>query len=162
LTLISAPAGYGKTTLASCWLEASNSPCAWLSLDESDNDLYLFLSYFLTAIQTIFPKFGRQTLAMVNGSTLAPVTALVGSLINEIDRIKQVFVLVLDDFHLIKDESVLELLNQLLRHPPKAMHLMLIGRRDPALPISALRAKRLMAEIRTQDLLFSQTEIKKF
>ena len=162
LTLISAPAGYGKTTLASCWLETSDSPYAWLSLDETDNDLRLFLSYFLTAIQTIFPNFGRPTLAMVNASTLAPVTVLVGSLINEIDRIEQSFVLALDDFHLIKDESVLDLLNQLLRHPPKSMHLMLIGRRDPALPISTLRAKRLMAEIRTQDLLFNETEIKEF
>ena len=65
LTLISAPAGYGKTVLASRWLEASDSPCAWLSLDENDNDLRLFLSYFLAAIQTIFPDFGRQALAMV-------------------------------------------------------------------------------------------------
>jgi LuxR family maltose regulon positive regulatory protein len=159
LTLISAPAGYGKTTLASYWLEKSDSPYAWVSLDEADNDLRLFLSYFLAAIQTIFPDFGRQILAMVNASTLAPVTALAGSLINEINQIEQSFVLAWDDFHLIKDESVLELLNQLLRHPPPSMHLVLIGRRDPFLPFSRLRANRLMTEIRTQDLRFSQTEI---
>ena len=162
LTLISAPAGYGKTTLASSWLETIDSPNAWLSLDETDNDLRLFLGYLLSAIQTIFPDFGRKTLAMVNASTLAPVTALVGSLINELDRIEESFILALDDTHLIKDESVLELLNQLLRHPPQSMHFVLIGRRDPALPISKLRANRLMTEIRTQDLRFSDMEIKEF
>ena len=162
LTLISAPAGYGKTTLASCWLETSDDPSAWVTLDEGDNDLRLFLSYFLTAIQTIFPNMGRQTLAMVNVATIAPVKAIVGSLINEIDRIEQPFILVLDDSHLIKDESVLEVLNQLLRHPPQSMHLVLIGRRDPLLPISSLRAKGLLTEIRTQDLRFSEMETATF
>ena len=162
LILISAPAGYGKTTLASSWLETTGTPYAWVALDESDNDLRLFLGYILTAVQTIFPDFGRQTLAMVNASTLAPVAALVGSLINEIDRIEQSFILALDDFHLIKDESVLELLTELLRHPPQSMHLMLIGRWDPVLPISTARAKRLIAEIRTQDLRFDEMEIERF
>ncbi|MBW1790505.1 MAG: AAA family ATPase, partial [Deltaproteobacteria bacterium] len=162
LTLISAPAGYGKTTLASCWLETSDDLSAWVTLDEGDNDLRLFLSYFLTAIQTIFPNMGRQTLAMVNVAMIAPVKAIVGSLINEIDRIEQPFILVLDDSHLIKDESVLEVLNQLLRHPPQSMHLVLIGRRDPPLPISSLRAKGLLTEIRTQDLRFSEMETATF
>jgi LuxR family maltose regulon positive regulatory protein len=80
--------------------------------------LRLFLSYFLSAIQIISPNSGRQTLAVVNASTLAPVTTLVRSFINDIHRIEQSFVLALDDFHLIKDESVLDLLTQLLRHPP--------------------------------------------
>jgi LuxR family maltose regulon positive regulatory protein len=162
LTLISAPAGYGKTTLASSWLETTGTPYAWVSLDENDNDLRLFLSYILTGIQKIFPDFGRQTLAMANASTLAPVAALVGSLINEIGRVEESFILALDDIHLIKDESILELLKQLLRHPPPSMHLALIGRRDPALPTSKLRANRLMTEIRTQELRFNESEIKDF
>jgi LuxR family maltose regulon positive regulatory protein len=161
LSLISAPAGYGKSTLASYWLDTSDSPSAWVSLDANDNDLRLFLSYFLTAIQTIFPDFGRQTLAMVNAETLPPVSELAGTLINDIDRIEQSFILALDDIHLIEDESVLELLNQLLRHPPQSMHLMLIGRWEPALPIAKLRANRLMTEIRTQALRFSAMEIEK-
>ena len=161
LFLISAPAGYGKTTLASHWLEASDRPHAWLSLDETDNDLRLFLSYFLTSIQSIFPDFGRHTLAMVNAPTLPPVAALVGSIVNEIDRLEQSFILALDDFHLIRDDSVFEMFNRLLRHPPKTMHLLLIGRRDPGLPISKLRADRRMVEIRAQDLRFNDLEIKK-
>jgi LuxR family maltose regulon positive regulatory protein len=162
LTLISAPAGYGKTTLASCWLEISNSASAWVSLDENDNDLSLFLSYFLAAIQTIFPNFGRETLALTNAETLAPMSILVSSLINEIDSIEQSFILALDDFQLIKNKSVLDLVNQLLRHPASSMHLILISRRDPFLPISTLRAKRLMTEIRAQDLRFNEMETAMF
>jgi LuxR family maltose regulon positive regulatory protein len=159
LILISAPAGYGKTVLASCWLEASDSPSAWVSLDDTDNDLRLFLSYFLAAIQTIFPNFGRETQTLVNASTLAPVSILADSLISEIDRVEQSFILALDDFHVIKDKFVLDLFSELLRHPPQLLHLVLICRRDPYLPISALRARRFLTEIRTQDLRFSKTEI---
>ena len=164
LTLVSAPAGYGKTMLVSSWLEASTRPSAWVSLDKDDNDLRVFLSYLLTAIQschgTGFSDVGRQTLAMVNASTLASVSTLVGSLISEIDRVEQSFVLSLDDFHLIKDKSVLDFISKLLHHPPQSLHLVLISRRDPYLPISMLRAKRLMTEIRTQDLRFNKMEIK--
>ena len=159
MTLISAPAGYGKTVAASSWLEASDSSSAWVSLDDSDNDLRLFLSYFLSAIQTIFPNFGRETQTLANASTLAPVSILARSLISEIDRVEQAFVLVLDDFHLITDKSVLDLISQLLRHPPEPLHLVLICRRDPYLPIPLLRARRFLTEIRTQDLRFTETEI---
>jgi len=107
LTLISAPAGYGKTTLASSWLKTIDIPNAWVSLDETDSDLRVFLSYLLTAIQTIFPDFGRQNLTTVNASTLAPVADLAGNLINDIDSIEQSFVLALDDIHLIKDDPLL-------------------------------------------------------
>ena len=162
ITLVAAPAGYGKTMLVSCWLKASSSPSAWISLDKNDNDLRLFLKYLLAAVQTMFPDAGRKTLAMVNALTLPPVAALAGSLINELDRIEQPFILVLDDFHTIKDVSVLDLLTQLLHHPQQAMHLVLIGRRDPPLPISTLRAKRLLTEIRTQDLRFNEMEIATF
>ena len=162
LTLVVAPAGYGKTMLVSCWLEASSSPSAWVSLDENDNDLRRFLSYFLAAIQTMFPDAGRKTMALANTSMLPPVSALAGNLINELDLIEQPFILVLDDFHLIKDESVLDLLTQLLHHPPQTMYLVLIGRRDPSLPISMLRAKGLVTEIRTQDLRFNEMETATF
>jgi len=160
LTLVSAPAGYGKTLPVACWLEASDMPSAWVSLDEGDNQLRLFLSYLLTAIQTIFPDAGQETLGMVNSLELPPPTILARTLTREIDRIEQSFVLVLDDLHLIDDESVLDLLHQLLRHPPRPMHLVLICRRDPLLPISSLRAKGLVTEIRTRDLRFNQMETK--
>jgi LuxR family maltose regulon positive regulatory protein len=159
MTLISAPAGCGKTVAASSWLETIDSPSAWVSLDDTDNDVRLFLSYCLAAIRTIFPDFGRETQRLANASTLAPVSILAGSLISEIDRVEQSFVLALDDFHLIKDKPVLDLISELLRHPPQPLHLVLICRRDPYLPISALRARRFLTEIRTQDLRFSLAEI---
>ncbi len=162
LTLISAPAGYGKTTLASCWLDVSDNLSAWVSLDEKDNDFRRFLSYFLAAIQTIFSDAGRKTMALVNALTPPPVSALADNLINELDLIKQPFILVLDDFHLIKDESVLNLLTQWLRHLSQAMHLVLIGRRDPPLPISMLRAKSFLTEIRSRDLRFNEMETAMF
>ena len=166
LTLVSAPAGYGKTMLVSNWLEASSRPSAWVSLDKDDNDLRLFLSYFLTAIQschgTEFSDAGRETLTMINAMTLPPTSVLAANLINELDRIEQPFTLVLDDFHNIVDESVFLLLDQLLRHPPQAMHLVLISRRDPPLTISKMRAKSLLTEIRIQDLRFNKAETATF
>ncbi len=144
LTLVTAPAGYGKSVLVSAWLEASSYPRAWVSLDKGDNDLRVFLSYFLTAIQssigTGFSDAFRETLAILNALELPPMSVLTGTLINEIDRIETPFIIALDDFHLIEDKSVLDLINQLLLHPPKPMHIVLISRRDPFLPISSMRA----------------------
>ena len=158
LTLVSAPAGYGKTMLVCCWLEAISCPSAWVSLDTDDNDLRLFLSYFLSAVRSMFPNACTQTRSMAKEVTLPPLPELAGNLINELDRIERPFILVLDDFHLTNDKNVLELLTQLLRHPPKFMHLVLIGRRDPSLPISTFRARKTLTEIRTQDLRFNTME----
>ncbi len=158
LALVSAPAGYGKSTLVSSWLEASDVPSAWVSLDEDDNDLGLFLSYFVSAIQRIFPTACGATLPMLNGAHLPPVSVLARSLINELDEIEKAFILVIDDYHLIRDKSVHGLVTKLLEHPSAFMHLVLIGRRDPPLPLTALRAKGQMVEIRTQDLRFSLDE----
>ena len=158
LALVSAPAGYGKSTLVSCWLEACDVPSAWVSLDEDDNDLGLFLSYFVSAIQRIFPATCGATLSMLKVAHLPPVSVLARSLINELDQIEKEFILVLDDYHLIRDKSVHGLVTKLLEHPSAFMHLVLIGRRDPPLPLTALRAKGQMVEIRTQDLRFSLDE----
>ena len=158
LALVSAPAGYGKSTLVSCWLEASDVRSAWVSLDEDDNDLGLFLSYFVSAIQRIFPATCGATLSMLNVAHLPPVSVLARSLINELDQIEKEFILALDDYHLIRDKSVHGLITKLLGHPSAFMHLVLIGRRDPPLPLTALRAKGQMIEIRTQDLRFSLDE----
>jgi LuxR family maltose regulon positive regulatory protein len=162
LSLVVAPAGYGKSVLVSCWLEASRSPSAWVSLDESDNDLRLFLSYFLAAVRTIFPDAGQKIKPMVKALKLPPVPVLATSLINELDQIEKPFILVLDDFHIIKDKAVIDLLSQFLSHPPKAIHLVLVGRRDPSLATSKMRARNLMIEIRTQDLRFNTLETESF
>ena len=158
LALVSAPAGYGKSTLVSCWLEACDVPSAWVSLDKDDNDLGLFLSYLVSAIQRIFPATCGATLSMLKVAHLPPVSVLARSLINELDQIEKEFILALDDYHLIRDKSVHGLVAKLLEHPSAFMHLVLIGRRDPPLPLTALRAKGQMVEIRTQDLRFSLDE----
>jgi len=162
LTLVSAPAGYGKSFLISTWLESCDTSGAWLSLDENDNDLRTFTAYFIAAVETVFPGACRKTQALLNDPVLPPMAALATSLLNELELIEQPFILVLDDFHHIQDESVRVLLSELLHHPPQSMHLVLIGRRDPALPISALRAQSLVTEIRTQDLRFSVAETETF
>ncbi|MGD8612605.1 MAG: AAA family ATPase, partial [Desulfobacterales bacterium] len=158
LTLVSAPAGYGKSTLVSCWLDRCESPNAWISLDENDNDLRQFLSYFLTAVETVFPNSVKETMTLVNAPTLPPLSTLVGTLANELDMIEQDFILVLDDIHTVREKSVHHLLSDLLHHPPRPMHLVLIGRRDPLLNIAALRARSQLAEVRLQDLRFTAGE----
>jgi LuxR family maltose regulon positive regulatory protein len=158
LTLVSAAAGYGKTTLVSSWLDKSEFPTAWLSLDDRDNDLALFLTYFVAAVQTVFPKAGRETLAMLNTSTLPPATILAHSLINELDQLEPAFVLVLDDFHLILGTAIHDLLTELLRHPPRPLHLVIISRTDPSLPLATLRVQNQVTEIRTRDLRFTAEE----
>jgi LuxR family maltose regulon positive regulatory protein len=160
LVLVSAPAGYGKSTLVSCWLEASEKPGTWLSLDEDDNELRQFLLVFVTAIQKIFPDAARETLALLNAPTLPSPQVLHTILTNELDLIEQDFIIVLDDIHLVQSQAVLEFLNTLLCHPPLSMQLVLIGRRDPGIGIPALRGKGLLTEIRMSDLRFSVAEVK--
>ena len=158
LTLVSAPAGYGKSTLVSCWLDSCDRPSAWISLDEQDNDFHQFLSYFIAGIDSIFPDAVSKTMTLVDAPTLPPFSTLVGSLGNELDAIEQDFILVLDDIHYIVKKLIHQFLNDLLRHPPRLMHLVLIGRRDPMLNVATLRARSQLAEIRLQDLRFTEAE----
>jgi LuxR family maltose regulon positive regulatory protein len=146
----------------SCWLQECSSPHAWVSLDKNDDDLHLFLNYFLAAVQTMFPDAVSETMTLVNAPTLPPLSVLTGSLVNELDLIEQDFILVLDDIHLIREESVYKLLTELLRHPPPSMHLVLIGRRDPNLPLASLRAKKQVSEVRLLDLRFTMEETAEF
>ena len=158
LTLVSAPAGYGKSTLVSCWLDSCDRPSTWISLDENDNDLRQFLSYFIAAVKTIFPNTVSATGTLVNAPTLPPLSTLVGTLANELDMIEQDFIVVMDDIHTVREKSVHHLLSDLLRHPPRPLHLVLIGRQDPLLNIAALRARSQLAEVRLQDLRFTAAE----
>ena len=162
LTLVSASAGYGKTTLISSWLEACDCPSAWLSLDENDNDLALFVAYFLNAVQTMFPDAGEDTLALLKAATLPPIPVLARSLINELDQIDLPFILVLDDYHHIRELALHDLLNELLRHPPWALHLVLVSREDPMLSLTTLRARGQLTEIRAHELRFTKAETAAF
>jgi LuxR family maltose regulon positive regulatory protein len=144
------------------WLDSCDSPSAWLSLDKQDNDFGKFLSYLLAAVETIFPHAVSKTMTLVNAPTLPPLSTLAGTLVNDLDRIEQPFILVLDDFHVIKEAAVHNLIAKTLKHPPQSFHLVIVGRRDPPLPISTLRAQSKLAEIRTPDLRFSVAETEAF
>jgi len=158
LTLVSAPAGYGKSTLISCWLESVDCPTAWISLDEHDNELRGFLRYFLSAIQTIFPNAVPETQALLMVTPLPPISAIANILINELNQIEGPFILVLDDYHLIEAQTIHNLLNELLLRPPRNLHLVLGTRMDPLLPLVTLRANSQVTEIRVPDLRFNQQE----
>ncbi len=158
LVLVIAPAGYGKTTLLSAWLDTCPLPSAWLSLDSQDSSLAVFVSYLITAIQTQFPAFGVETANLLNGMTLPPLAVSSRSLCNELAALDQEFVLILDDYHVIHDSAVHQLLSDLLRHPPRALHLVLAARHDPALPLPELRARGDVLELRAADLRFTAAE----
>jgi LuxR family maltose regulon positive regulatory protein len=158
LTIVSAPAGYGKTTLVSCWIETCAVTSVWLSLDENDNDLRVFLTYLTSAIQTIFPEALEQTCNMLTYPDLPAASTLLPSLINELDQIDKNFILVLDDFHYISDITVNQLIIGLLKYPPAPMHLVLSTRRDPSISLLQLRARNKVAEIRLRELRMSKTE----
>jgi LuxR family transcriptional regulator, maltose regulon positive regulatory protein len=162
LTLVSAPAGYGKSVLVSSWLNSCERPSAWLTLDESIDDLGVFLAYFVNAIQTIFPGALQRTQALLTAVSLPPIGVLAGSLINELDELERDFVMVLDDYHTGHKQEIHDLLNALLQPPAKHMHLVLITRKDPPLPHSVLLARNQMNEVRLSELRFSADEIATF
>lgn len=158
LTLISAPAGYGKTTLASMWLEACGCASAWVSLDEGDDDLRVFTTYLVAAIGRAFPNARLETRELLEAVVLPPAPVLARQLLNDLDQIKEPLVLVLDDTHEVREQGIYDLIGELLRHPSHTMQLVLIGRSDPPLPVASLRARRQVTEIRARDLRFTATE----
>jgi len=166
LILVSAPAGFGKTTLISSWLagmaaasgEATALPSAWLTLDEQDSDLSLFLRYFIAALRTLFPDAGSETLALLQAPEQLPLEELFTTLSNEIEALPSSFVLVLDDYHLLTGQAVHDFLDSSLHHWPRPLHLVLISRVDPPLPLASLRARGQITEIRTSDLRFNAEE----
>jgi LuxR family transcriptional regulator, maltose regulon positive regulatory protein len=162
LILVVAPAGFGKSTLLSTWLESGDRAAAWLSLDEHDNDLGTFLAYFLAAVRTIFPNELSATHALLSAIKLPPLSVVARSLLNELDQLERDFILVLDDYHLISEQPVHDLLTALLEHPPNRLHLVIATRQDPPLPLRLLRARAKITEIRVQDLRFSLPEIADF
>ncbi|MFL7868117.1 MAG: LuxR C-terminal-related transcriptional regulator [Anaerolineales bacterium] len=162
LTLISAPAGYGKSIFASMWLQANGLPGGWVSLDETDNDLHTFVSYMLAAIQTAVPDKLSLTQALLKSPSLPAGIILARHLILDLDQIETPIWLVLDDIHQIHQPSIFHFLEALLNHPSQVLHLVLVGRQDPPLPIASLRAYQRVTEIRLRDLRFSTDETARF
>ena len=159
LTLVSAPAGYGKSVLVSSWLEASDWASFWVSLDEDDGDLKRFLSYLTAAICERFPQALKTTRSLHQEAALPEPRTVANIVGNELNAIDRPFFLVLDDYHRIRAGSpVRDLLRILIDHPPIPLHLVLITRRDPPLPLDRLLALGQVTEVRMQDLRFSASE----
>jgi LuxR family maltose regulon positive regulatory protein len=160
VTLISAPAGFGKTTLVNEWLRQSDICAAWLSLDETDNDPARFLTYLVAALQQIVHAIGQIGQGTVQTPHSAPTEALLTVLINEIAATSTPFVLVLDDYHVIKAQSIHHALTFLLEHLPphpgpggqcQGMHVVITCRADPPLPLARWRGRGQLTELSHSD-----------
>jgi LuxR family maltose regulon positive regulatory protein len=174
LTLISAMAGAGKTTLLAQWLEECPQPSAWLSLDEHDNNLVIFISYLIGAVRTVFPSACQETLDLLSVAQTPPLRVLITELVNELDDLCTVhrqeardahgdhslscLILALDDYHTISDPAIHEVLSALVEHLPQGIHLALATRADPQFPLAGWRARWELNEIRSADLRFTSEE----
>ncbi|MFC2031660.1 AAA family ATPase, partial [Chloroflexota bacterium] len=175
LTLVSAPAGFGKTTLVSEWAQAMDGATppidiAWLSLDEGDNDPARFLAYMIAALRTIEARqgsaaqqepaglIGQGALSALQSPQPPPAEAIMTSLINEIAALPDRIILVLDDYHLIEAQPIHDSLAFLLGNLPPRMHLVIASREDPLLPLARLRARGQLIELRASDLRFTSSE----
>lgn len=162
LVLLSAGAGFGKTTLLSTWASQYPHPVAWLSLDRLDNDPLGFWSALLAALRTRFPALGEAALAQMQASQPLQMTPLLTALINDLAAASEEIVLVLDDYHVIDEPSIHTALQFLLDHAPGRFHLVLASRIDPPLALSRFRARGQMVELRDTDLRVSEQEGTRF
>ena len=162
LTLIAAPAGFGKTTLLSQWVVACGRPAAWLSVDSRDNDPTRFLLHLVAAVQTIAPDMGDGVIAALQSSQPPSTDVVLAALLNDIATLAEDFILVLDDYHLIDAEAVDAALTFVLEHVPPQLHLLVATREDPQLPLARLRARGELTELRAADLRFTPSEAADF
>jgi LuxR family maltose regulon positive regulatory protein len=167
LSLVSAPAGFGKTTLVSEWVAVGadgrgSRQVAWLSLDEGDNDPARFLAYVIVALRTLEANLGRGAVSALHSPQPPPIEAVLISLINEIAALPDTMILVLDDYHLIEAQAIHDALAFLLERLPPQMHLVIATRDDPPLPLARLRARGQLTELRAADLRFTTSEAAAF
>jgi LuxR family maltose regulon positive regulatory protein len=162
LTLISAPAGFGKTTLASEWARHIDRCVSWLSLEESDNDVIRFLSYFIAALQCVRENIGQDELKRLRSPHPPPIEEILISIINQILTLSEDVVFFLDDYHLISTRSIHEAVTYFLDHMPENLHLVIVSRADPPLPLARLRGMGDVAELRQVDLRFTLDEATDF
>lgn len=160
LTLVSAPAGFGKTSLIAEWIAQTQTPIAWLSLDENDNDPARFFAYLIAALETIQPSIGQTLLPLIQfqPTQMSTIETVLTMLLNQVASIAQPFALILDDYHLIQSQIIHNGVAFLVEHLPPQMHLVLITRADPPLPLARWRVKNRLGELRAIDLRFTQEE----
>src|ERR687885_1809985 len=161
LTLVSAPAGFGKTTLLAEWLAAlpaDKRSVAWLSLDQSDTQPAVFWTYLIAALQTVVPGLGASALPLLQSPQPPPIETVLAAVLNELSAIPNDVVLVLDDYHVIDTRDVHDGMAFLLDHLPPRLHLVIASRADPPLPLARLRARGELVEIRAADLRFLPDE----
>jgi len=168
ITLVSAPAGFGKTTLIVEWLAADQHKqqggpgTAWLSLDEGDNELSTFVTYLVAALKNVQPTIGETTMRLLAGERLPSVEALFLPLLNDLAVAAQPFVLVLDDYHTLRLPELQEAMALLIERQPPQMHVVITTRQDPLLPVARWRARGWLTEVRMSDLRFSEQEAADF
>jgi len=158
LTLISAPAGYGKTTLLTQWITQNKLPTAWISLEKGESDPVQFMRYVIIALRSIEPNIGKAAWASFQSPQQVPIGTVIISLVDEIVNISNEFILVLDDFHTIENVDIHKTIGDLINLLPSKVHLVIATRVDPSLPLSILRVRNQINELRASDLCFSQDE----
>ena len=162
LTLVSAPAGFGKTTLVAAWVQQQPLPAGWLSLDTGDNDPNRFLAYLIAALQSAEPGIGRELGAGLAAGQPPPIEAAAIMLVNDLAQLPHDILLVLDDFHVIDEPRIEQALATLVAHQPPQLHLLIASREDPPLPLARMRAQGQLVEMRAQELRFSPDEAAAF
>ncbi len=158
LTLVSAPAGFGKSVLVSQWIDRVADASVWISLDDRDNDLLVFLAHFVEGVQRVMPN----ALAGLNEAgdiTESPAPAtLVRMLLNDLSELDEPLVIVFDDYHVISSDAIHDVMTRLLEHPSGQLRLVLGTRRDPPLPLALMRGRGQLCELRAADLAFVDDE----
>jgi LuxR family maltose regulon positive regulatory protein len=162
VTLISAPAGFGKTICVSAWVNALNYPVSWLSLDAADDDPGRFFSYLVAALQQIDPNVAGEIEGILRAGQLPPAEIISSTLVNDILNMKRNFLLVLDDFQVIQDTFILQVMQTMVANLPSLLHLVLLTREEPSLPLARLRANNQLTEIRAGDLRFTRDDTNRF
>jgi LuxR family maltose regulon positive regulatory protein len=162
LTLVIAPAGFGKTTLVASSIADCDMPVAWVSLDKDDNQVGRFLNYLVAALQSANQQIGSEAAQLMAGMQPAPPEIVLTSIINDLDNISEDIALVLDDYQFISSQAVHAAMAFLLEHSPRSFHLLVATRSDPPLPLARLRARGQMVELRTADLSFTNSEAVQF
>lgn len=162
LTLVSAPAGFGKTSLIAEWLVTCQYPAAWLSLDDGDGEIRHFLGYLIAALQVLEKNIGADALGMLQSSQLPSTESILTNLLNEIAVIQYHFMLVLDDYHTLDSKSIDQAVSFLLEHLPPQLHVVITTREDPSLPLARWRARSQLTELRAADLRFTPDEAAEF